>query len=177
MSDQYVEDRKKKLTEVADLGIDPYGARFPDVTSNVELRNHAEAAGLDAGESDESATRRAAGRVVLRRVMGSIAFLTLRDSTCDLQIGLQKKQVEPETWKTLKLLDLGDICGFDGHLGKTKTGEITLWAKSLTYLTKSLRPPPEKFHGLTDIDARYRQRYVDLFSNPEVMQTFKAREA
>lgn len=175
MSDQYFEDRLKKAADLANLGIDPYGCRFPDVVSNAELRSLAEAADLEAGQSDESATRRAAGRIVLRRVMGSLAFLTLRDSTGDIQIGLQKKQVPAEAWGTLKLLDLGDICGFDGLLGKTKTGEITLWATSITFLTKGLRPLPEKFHGLTDVDARYRQRYVDLFSNPEVMQTMKAR--
>ncbi|MCB9856117.1 MAG: lysine--tRNA ligase [Phycisphaerales bacterium] len=175
MSDQYFEDRLKKAADLADLGIDPYGSRFPDVAPNAQLRSLAESTGLEAGQSDESATRRAAGRIVLRRVMGSLAFLTLRDSTGDIQIGLQKKQVPAEAWGTLKLLDLGDICGFDGQLGKTKTGEVTLWATSITFLTKGLRPLPEKWHGLTDVDARYRQRYVDLFSNPEVMQTMKAR--
>lgn len=175
MTDQYFEDRMKKAAELTNLGIDPYGSRFPDVIANAELRRRADALGLDAGESDESTSVRGAGRIVLRRVMGSLAFLTLRDSTGDLQIGLQKKQVPAEAWKLVKLLDLGDLCGFDGHLGKTKTGEITLWATSITFLTKGLRPPPEKFHGLTDVDARYRQRYVDLFSNPDVMQVFKAR--
>jgi len=175
MSDQYVEDRRKKAAELSELGIDPYGRRFPDVVANAELRSFAESAGIDAGQVDESSPRRAAGRIVLRRVMGSLAFLTLRDSTGDMQVGLQKKQVPAEAWKLVKLLDLGDICGFDGHMGRTKTGEITLWATSITFLTKGLRPPPEKWHGLTDMDARYRQRYVDLFSNSDVMRTFKSR--
>ena len=175
MSDQYREDRKKKLDDLVELGIDPYGSRFPDVDSNAEIRARAEAAGLEAGQTDESSTARSAGRVVLRRVMGSLAFLSLRDSTGDLQIGLSKKQVGPDAWKLLKCIDLGDVVGFDGRLGRTKTNEITLWASGVTFLTKSLRPPPEKWHGLTDVDARYRQRYVDLFANPDVMQTFKAR--
>lgn len=175
MTDQYFEDRSKKAAELTDLGIDPYGNRFPDVVNNAELRRQAETLDLEAGQSDESATHRAAGRIFLRRVMGSLAFLTLRDSTGDLQIGLQKKHLPAEAWKLVKLLDLGDVCGFDGHLGKTKTGEITLWGNAITFLTKGLRPPPEKWHGLTDVDARYRQRYIDLFSNADVMATFKAR--
>lgn len=175
MADQYQEDRRKKLEALAELGIDPYGGRFPDVHSNAALHARADAAGLEAGQTDDSSTFRAAGRVVLRRVLGSLAFLTLRDSTGDLQIGLSKKQVGPEGWALVRCIDLGDIVAFEGPLGRTKTGEITLWSTGITFLTKSLRPPPEKWHGLTDIDARYRQRYVDLFANPEVMATFKAR--
>lgn len=175
MTDQYQEDRKNKLELLLASGIDPYGSRFPDVLSNTEIRAKAEVAGLEPGQTDDSKTVRAAGRIVLRRVMGSLAFLSLRDSTGDLQIGLSKKQVGPDAWKLLKNFDLGDIIGFDGHLGRTKTNEITIWATNITFLTKSLRPPPEKWHGLTDVDARYRQRYVDLFANPDVMQTLKAR--
>jgi lysyl-tRNA synthetase class 2 len=78
-------------------------------------------------------------------------------------------------WQLLKLLDLGDIVGVDGLLGRTRTGEITVWAKTLTMLCKSMRPPPEKWHGLTDVDLRYRRRYLDLAANPEVMRTFQQR--
>ena len=76
-----------------------------------------------------------------------------------------------------KLLDLGDIIGVKGTLGKTKTGEITIWAEELTMLSKATLPPPSKWHGLQDVELRYRQRYVDLFSNPEVMKTFQERAA
>ncbi|HWL92755.1 MAG TPA: amino acid--tRNA ligase-related protein, partial [Phycisphaerae bacterium] len=175
MIDQYFQDRLAKLEQLTAGGIDPYGARFDGVISNSDIKGRVEGLGVQPGQSDETATSRAAGRTLLRRVMGKLAFLTLRDSTGDLQIGISKAVVGDEAWDRLKLLDLGDILGVDGYLGRTKTGEITLWARAFTILCKALRPPPEKWHGLTDVDLRYRQRYVDLFSNPEVMQTFKQR--
>jgi lysyl-tRNA synthetase class 2 len=93
-----------------------------------------------------------------------------------IQVGLSKKLMG-EQWSLVKLLELGDIIGAAGQLGKTKTGEITIWADNVTLLSKSLLHPPEKFHGLSDIDLRYRQRYVDLWANPEVMERFKKRSA
>ncbi len=175
MQDQYYQDRLKKRLQLQEQRIDPHGGRFPGVARHRVIRDRAEAASLEPGQSDESLTVRAAGRIMLRRIMGKLAFLTLRDSTADLQIGLSRQVLGEEGWGLLKLLDLGDIIGIDGYLGRTKTNEITLWGRSLTVLCKCLRPPPEKWHGLTDVDLRYRQRYVDLFTNPEVMQTFKAR--
>jgi lysyl-tRNA synthetase class 2 len=100
--------------------------------------------------------------------------MTLRDWSGAIQVGLSKKLLA-EQWAIAKLLELGDIIGASGQLGKTKTGEITIWADSVTLLSKSLLPPPEKFHGLSDIDLRYRQRYVDLWANPEVMELFRKR--
>ena len=175
MADAYYDERSKKLDQLRTLGVDPYGCRFPGVQANADIRSHVEDLGLGAGSTDPAGTARAAGRIVLRRVMGKLAFLTVRDSTADLQIGLSKKVTGDDLWEVVKLLDLGDIIGLDGNLGRTKTGEVTLWATGLTVLCKSLRPPPEKWHGLQDVDLRYRQRSVDLFSSPEVMQTFKAR--
>jgi len=175
MVDEYYDERCKKLDQLRTLGVDPYGSRFPDVQANSDIRRRVQELGLEAGSSDSASTARVAGRIVLRRVMGKLAFLTVRDSTADLQIGLSKKVTGDDLWAVVKLLDLGDIIGLDGHLGRTKTGEITLWATGLEVLCKSLRPPPEKWYGLQDVDLRYRQRSVDLFSSPEVMQTFKAR--
>ncbi len=173
--DQYYEDRKRKLDGVVALGIDPFGARFEGVIANAEVRARVEGLSLAPGTSDETAKTRAAGRIALFRLMGKLAFLTIRDSTGDLQIGVSKARVGDKAWELMSLLDLGDIIGVDGHLGRTKTNEITVWAEGVTLLCKSLRPPPEKWHGLQDVDVRYRQRYVDLFSNPDVMATFKAR--
>ncbi|OWY72490.1 lysine--tRNA ligase [cyanobacterium TDX16] len=173
--DQYYEDRKKKLAQLIEAGHEPYGARYEDVRCNGDIRSFAERLGVEPGQTDETAAVRAAGRIMLRRVMGKLAFLTIRDWTGDIQIGISKAKVGDAGWELVGLLDLGDIIGVDGLLGRTKTNEITVWAESLRVLSKSLRPPPEKFHGLTDVDVRYRERYVDLFSNPEVMQTFKAR--
>jgi lysyl-tRNA synthetase class 2 len=112
---------------------------------------------------------------MLRRGQGKVYFLELRDWTERIQIFVGKKQVGDEGWSIVELLDLGDLIGVDGRLGYTKTGELTVFAEKVTILTKSLLPPPEKWHGLTDIETRYRQRYVDLFSNPESLAVFIAR--
>ncbi len=102
--------------------------------------------------------------------------MMLRDFNGTIQVGLSRKLLGSQ-WQLAKLLELGDIIGAAGRLGKTKTGEVTIWVDSLTLLSKSLLPPPEKFHGLANIDLRYRQRYVDLWANPEVMERFKKRSA
>ena len=175
MTDQYYADRRKKLLELTEMGLNPFGDRFEGVTANSTIREKAENLRLESGQTDESAEVRAAGRIVLRRVMGKLAFLTVRDSSADIQIGLSKKRIGEAAWEVFKRLDLGDLIGIDGALGRTKTNEITIWCKRLTVLCKGLRPPPEKWHGLTDVDLRYRRRSIDLFSNPQVMRTFKAR--
>ena len=175
MTDQYYEDRLAKMRQLAALGLDPYGSRFDGVLSHDAVRAQGDALNLAPGTTDENAKVRVAGRIVLRRVMGKLAFLTVRDSTGDLQYGISKARVGDAAWAMLEFLDLGDIIGVDGLVGRTKTNELTVWAERLTPLCKSLRPPPEKWHGLTDVDIRYRQRYVDLFTNPEVMRTFKQR--
>jgi len=157
------------------MGVDPYGGRFPDVAQMTTVRERAESLHIQPGQHTELRVR-IAGRVALLRVMGKLAFATLRDGTGTLQLGLSKAQIGDQ-WSILRNLDLGDIVGADGVIGRTKTGELTLWADRLTVLTKSLRPPPEKWHGLTDVDLRYRQRYVDLFANPEVRDVFLQRSA
>ncbi|HOW17880.1 MAG TPA: OB-fold nucleic acid binding domain-containing protein, partial [Phycisphaerae bacterium] len=149
------------------LGVDPYGARFENVTPAAAARARAEQLGIRPEQMWSDERFRLAGRIVLLRQFGNLFFLTLRDDSGDIQIGLSKRHL-PEQWPVVKLLDLGDIIGADGCLGTTKTAEVTLWADRLTFLTKALRPPPEKWHGLTDVELRYRRRYVDLFSNPEV---------
>ena len=175
MSDQ-IADRKAKLEKIRDLGVDPYGGRFVGVTKNAEIRAAAERMEIAEGqvlESDE-ATFTAAGRIVLYRAFGNLIFITVRDWTGEIQFGLSKKMVT-EGWKVAKLLDLGDIVGVVGRIGKTKTGELTLWVTEFRLLSKALRPPPEKRLGLTDVEARYRRRYVDLYSNPESREVFLQR--
>jgi lysyl-tRNA synthetase class 2 len=129
---------------------------------------------LEPGQILEDRRVRVAGRIVLQRMMGNLAFLTVRDGTGDIQFGLSKGNLK-EHWPVVKLLDLGDIIAVDGALGTTKTGELTVWADDLMVMSKSLQPPPEKWHGLTDVEARYRTRYVDLFANPPVREVFKQR--
>lgn len=164
--------RREKLEKIAALGLDPWGTRFDDTVSIASAR------ALPAPEPGSEAAGpavRVAGRVVLRRGQGKVHFLQLRDQSGQIQIFIGKNQVGEPGWSLAGLLDLGDLIGVDGTLGFTKTGELTVFATSLTFLGKSLLPPPEKWHGLTDVEQRSRQRYVDLFSNPESMQAFLGR--
>jgi len=171
---QHHQNRLKKLTKLRELGVDPYGERFEGTCSLADVRQRAEGLELEAGQSSEDERVRAAGRIMLQRMFGSLAFLTIRDRTGDIQVGLSKKAMR-DVWPVIKLLDLGDLIGVEGYLGKTKTGEITIWVDAFRLLCKSLRPPPEKYHGLSDVEWRYRHRYVDLFTNPDVRDAFVTR--
>jgi lysyl-tRNA synthetase class 2 len=163
--------RREKLSLIRELGIDPYGGRYEGVEPAAEIKGRFR-------DGDDTQKAKCAGRIVLLRDIGKLIFITLRDSSGTIQIGLSKKLLG-ESWNLAGLLDLGDIIGAAGQLGKTKTGEITIWVaeNGLTFLSKCLCPPPEKFHGLADVDQRYRQRYVDLWANPEVAERFKNRSA
>ncbi len=166
--------RLEKLQKIAALGHDPWGCRFDGHQAIETVRAMGVPEGAGAGEIRGPAVR-VAGRIMLRRGQGKVNFLQLRDWTGAIQIFLGKNQVGDANWALAGELDLGDMLGVDGHLGYTKTGELTVFANGLTFLGKSLLPPPEKWHGLTDVEQRSRQRYVDLFSNPESMATFLGR--
>jgi len=173
---QQVQDRKSKLAKLCELGIDPYGQRFPDVQALIEVRKTGDELALEPGEHAEKTAARVAGRVMLHRGRGKLIFMTIRDGSGDMQIAVSKAAVSETDFKVAsKLLNLGDIIGVDGTLGKTRTGELTVWATALTVLCKAVEPPPAKWHGLKDIDLRYRRRYADLFTNPQVRETFKRR--
>jgi len=167
---KFERQRQEKLARIKQLGIDPYGGKYEGSEPAEDIKRRFK-------DGDDSQRARCAGRIVLLRDIGKLIFITLRDWSGTIQIGLSKKLVTEEQWELAKLFDLGDIIGAAGQLGKTKTGEITIWGDSVTILAKSLCPPPEKFHGLSDVDLRYRQRYVDLWANPEVMELFKKRSA
>ena len=163
-------DRINKLDAIRAMGIDPYGWRYKtaeDISSILERY-------VDGAEGQQAD---AAGRLVLIRDMGKMIFATLRDQSGQMQIALRKNKLDEQTWKLARLLDLGDIAAAAGPLERTRTGEITIWADHLTLLSKSLNPMPEKFHGLQDIEARTRQRYVDLMTNPDSMARFRKRVA
>jgi lysyl-tRNA synthetase class 2 len=127
----------------------------------------------------------AAGRIVLYRDMGKMIFAQIRDSGATMQIALRKSKdgiatensLDDKSFQLAKLLDLGDIIAVCGPLERTRTGEVTIWANKLTFLTKSLNPMPEKWHGLSDVETRYRQRYLDLMANPDSMDVFRKRIA
>ncbi len=173
---QQVEDRIARVRQLRELGIDPYGQRFQNVRRVADVRAQGDALNLESGTTSQDVNVRVAGRVMLHRPTGKLIFMTIRDGSGDIQVAVSKAAV-PERDFTVasKLLNLGDIIGIDGPLGRTKTGELTVWATSLTFLCKAVEPPPEKWHGLKDIDLRYRRRYVDLFTNTEVRETFKKR--
>ncbi|MCK5225414.1 MAG: lysine--tRNA ligase [Planctomycetes bacterium] len=167
------QQRHEKLARIKELGVDPYGQRLDGVESAGQL--HSKAVDIpEGGKADDGQIAIAAGRIVLLRDIGRLIFITLRDCSGTVQIGISKKVIG-EQWPLAKLLELGDIISASGQLGRTKTGEVTIWAENITMLSKSLLQPPEKFHGLADVDIRYRQRYVDLWANPEVMELFKKR--
>ena len=166
---KFEQQRLEKLSRIKELDLvaDPYGGRYDGAESAEDIKARFK-------DSDQTQRARCAGRIVLLRDIGKLIFITLRDWTGTIQVGLSKKLLAGH-WPLAKLLELGDIIGAAGQLGKTRTGEITIWVDDLTLLSKSLLPPPEKFHGLADVDLRYRQRYVDLWANPEVMERFRKR--
>ena len=161
------QQRLEKLARLREMGLDPYGGRF----DGAEPAAVAKARYVDGREGQRACC---AGRIVLLRDIGKLIFITLRDSSGTIQLGFSKNLLADQ-WELIKLLDLSDLIAAEGQLGKTKTGEITIWAEKITFLSKALLPPPEKFHGLADVDLRYRQRYVDLWANPEVMERFRKR--
>ena len=171
-NNKFERQRKEKLSRIKEMGIDPYGGKYEGTESAADIKG-------GFVEGDDSQRAKCAGRIVLLRDIGKLIFITLRDWSGTIQVGLSKKLLgeDAQGWPLAKLLELGDIIGAAGQLGKTKTGEITIWTDSLTLLSKSLMQPPEKFHGLADVDLRYRQRYVDLWANPEVMERFRKRSA
>lgn len=171
-SDRFERQRQEKLAQIRQLGIDPYGQKYEAAEPAVNIK-------LRFKDGDDTQKAKCAGRIVLLRDIGKLIFITLRDSSGTIQVGASTSLLprDASDWQLAKLLELGDVIGASGRLGKTKTGEITVWAESLTLLAKCLEQPPEKFHGLADVDLRYRQRFVDLWANPEVMERFKKRSA
>jgi lysyl-tRNA synthetase, class II len=165
--------RADKLERIKALGIDAWGQRFDDHQPIARVR--ALEPSLVDGPTSEGPIVRVAGRVMLRRGQGKVFFLEVRDWSERIQVFVGKNQVGDLGWSLAQEIDLADLIGVDGTLGRTKTGELTVFASSLTFLGKSLLPPPEKWHGLTDVEQRSRMRYVDLFSNPESLATFLGR--
>jgi lysyl-tRNA synthetase class 2 len=170
-SNPYEQERRVKRDKLRELGIDPYGGRTAGLTPLADAR----AAYRPEHGHDAGPVTRAAGRIVLKRDMGKLTFMTLRDDTGELQVGLDRKRLGERDWQVNELLDLGDQVVVEGPLGTTRKGEITIWADTLSIASKALLPPPAKWEGLSDVELRYRQRYVDLWANPEVMRLAKLR--
>jgi lysyl-tRNA synthetase, class II len=167
----YEQERRQKLAKLRELGIDPYGQRTPGIVPLATIKSlYKPEMGHDGGPETIGA-----GRVMLKRDMGKLSFLTLRDDSGDLQVALDKKRLSERDWQVRDLIDLGDHLVVSGKLGQTNKGETTIWASSVSMAAKALLPPPAKWEGLSDVELRYRQRYVDLWANPEVMRVLKLR--
>ena len=197
------EARRQKLERIAELGHDPWGGRFDDRQFIGDLRARAgeikfstEKAGqidlpaelesdpefnfrqwlADEGPGELIGPKvRAAGRIVLSRDKGKLRFIDIKDWTGKIQLFVGRNQIGEENWDLCSQFDLGDLIGVDGQLRRTKTGELSIFAERLTIHAKSLRPPPEKHHGLTDHEQRQRMRYVDLAYNNEAVDRFRKR--
>ena len=160
--------RREKLAALQAEGRDPFLQTRFDRTSN--------ATQIKANfEELEGSTQRIAGRLMSKRGMGKASFCDLQDQDGRIQIYVQVDDLGKEEYDRFKKLDIGDIIGCEGEVFRTKRGEISLHVKSYVLLSKSIRPLPDKWSGLKDMDTRYRQRYVDLIVNPEVRETFKKR--
>ena len=177
LTDQIREQRLQKLQELRDQGVDPYFNRFDPSHSLAQVIEEFGALTVEQLEGlGPDQNFRLAGRLMLLREFGKAAFATIQDGTSRLQIYVQKQVLGEAVFARFKkLLDLGDIIGVEGTLFRTRTNELTMAVKSFVLLTKSLQPLPEKYHGLTDVETRYRQRYLDLMVNPEVRQVFETR--
>ncbi len=164
-----IKARLEKLEAMKKAGINPYPYSYEYTKKTEEIRKQFE----NIKEEEKTGkTEKIAGRLFSVRDMGKIAFIDLRDDTGKLQIVVNQETRNPEL---MKYLDSGDFLGVEGEIFKTKRGELSILAKEITFLGKAIRPLPEKFHGLTDIETRYRQRYLDLIMNPEVREVFKKR--
>lgn len=161
--------RIDKLAKIEALGVDPWGHRFDGRLPIAGIREQAPA------EGNDGPTVRAAGRILSLRDGGKSVFLDLQDGTARIQVMLGQKQIGDQAWQVVKLLDLWDLIGVDGKVGRTRTGEITIFATGITMLTKTVAHPPEKYHGATDIEIRLRRRYLDMIQDRELFERFEAR--
>nr|CAB3476536.1 unnamed protein product [Digitaria exilis] len=166
--------RLKKVEELRGKGYEPYAYKWVRTHMTKELQE--EYTHLENGEVREEAVVSIAGRIVARRAFGKLIFMSVRDDTGTIQLYCEKDNLTDDQFEQLKeFVDIGDILGASGSIKKTEKGELSVNMKDFEILTKSLLPLPDKYHGLTDVDKRYRQRYVDMIANPEVADVFRTR--
>ena len=158
--------RREKAEKLRELGLDPFGQRFDRKDFAADIKEKYIDVEHDAFENMED-TATVAGRIMFIRRMGKASFFTIKDKSGSIQIYISINDIGEEAYDLFKSADIGDIVGVHGKIMKTKTGEVTIKCLEYTHLVKALRPLPEKFHGLTDIEERYRRRYVDLIMNEE----------
>lgn len=175
---QLILERREKLKALRQAQAEGKGVAFPNdfkPSDQACALFDAHAGQTPEGLREQGATARVAGRMMLKRVMGKASFATLQDSTGRIQIYVKGEDVGEDVYANFKHWDLGDIVGAEGELFKTKTGELSIHARQIRLLTKSLRPMPDKFHGMADQELKYRQRYVDLMTDEKARSRFVAR--
>src|SRR6266566_1075540 len=172
--DEQIQQRRSNLEELSKLGIDIYPRRFERRQTIAELVGAYGARTHDELEADHVATV-TSGRILAIRSFGKANFLVVSDGLARIQVYIRQDSLPELDFKVFKLLDIGDWVGVDGRLFRTKTNELTIWASRLHFLSKCLLPLPEKWHGLTDVETRYRQRYLDLIVNPDSRLVFETR--
>ncbi len=182
--------RRAKLAQLrGPMALEPYGRRVDGLETLATARGRFDEAVHAAYEASQQARKadpaapvedlrqvaRVAGRVVQHRDLGKLVFFWLRDSSGDLQVSVSKASVPDAVFQLAKMLDYGDVVVAEGPVGRTNKGEVCVWAQSVEIASKSLAPPPGKWHGLEDAEIRYRKRYVDMYSNPETVRVFEQR--
>ena len=162
--------RRAKLEKLEEMGIDPYGERF--IKSHYSLEVKEEFKGKTHEELEELGAKvSVSGRIMFIRKMGKASFFTIKDRMGLIQVYIRIDAVGEDAYTVFKMADVGDICGVKGTVMLTQTGEITIKCEEYIHLAKALKPLPEKFHGLTDVEERYRKRYLDLIMNDQSMET------
>nr|MDQ3420580.1 OB-fold nucleic acid binding domain-containing protein [Acidobacteriota bacterium] len=169
-----LKQRRANFEELQRLGVDPYPRTFERTDAIDAL---VQAHGAKSGEELEAAHvhTRTAGRILAIRAFGKANFLVLSDGRSKIQVYIRQDSLSERDFAIYKLLDFGDFVGVEGELFRTRTNELTIKASKLEFLTKCFIPLPEKWHGLSDVETRYRQRYLDLIVNPESRQVFEVR--
>jgi len=167
-----VQERIRKTNELRELGVNPYPYSYNPTHKSIDIKKKHEKLKAQEHTDDEVCV---AGRIILFRRMGKVAFLSIRDEEGDIQVYAARDILNNEKYEVVKKLDMGDIVGVKGKIFCTKTGEVTIEATELVILTKSLQPLPDKHKGLKEKEIRYRQRYVDLIVNPQVREILKKR--
>ncbi len=172
--DEQIQQRRDNLARLSALGVDTYPHRF-DRTATVTDLVAAHSAKSGAELEETRVTTVTSGRILGIRSFGKANFLVLSDGRSRIQAYIRKDSLSERDFEIFRLLDFGDVVGVEGHLFRTKTNELTIWASRLEFLSKCHLPLPEKWHGLTDVEIRYRQRYLDLIVNPESREVFQVR--
>src|SRR5688572_23009037 len=172
--DEQIQQRRANLAKLTELGVNSYPHRFDRTTTISDLvRAHGDKAGpeLEANRIDATIS----GRILGIRNFGKANFLVLSDGRSRIQVYIKKDSLSEHDFGLFRLLDFGDFVGVEGHLFRTRTNELTIWASRIEFLAKCHLPLPEKWHGLTDVEIRYRQRYLDLIVNPQAREVFQVR--